>query len=277
MSQAALLEPSASRRAWRVFAGTSWRNVLEFASRPILIVRALLTPILYLLTYLLAYRISGQRTVDGQDSLGFLFMGMVAVDAWNSTLWGSGYAFQHERDLQTIGAVMMAPINRTAYVLGNGMALYLWTIPAHLAGLVVALGLGARFDVRHPVALVIALLALYLGSLAVGYAFAPLFILSRQANMIANFLQVPIYLIAGFLVPRSVLPGWLASATEILPIVPGLDASRDTALSGAGFAAIWPSLALWAAGCVLFFAIGLWGLGRVDRIVRQQGTLELTG
>jgi ABC-type multidrug transport system permease subunit len=95
--------------------------------------------------------------------------------------------------------------------------------------------------------------------------------------MIANFLQVPIYLIAGFLVPRSVLPGWLASATEILPIVPGLDASRETALSGAGFAAIWPSLALWAAGCVLFFAIGLWGLGRVDRIVRQQGTLELTG
>lgn len=277
VGQAALLEPSGLRRAWRVFAGTSWRNVLEFASRPILIVRALLTPVLYLLTYLLAYRISGQQTVDGQDALGFLFLGLVAIDAWNSTLWGSGYAFQHERDLQTIGAVMMAPINRTPYVLGNGMALYLWSIPAQLAGLFVAIGLGARFDVRHPDALIVAILALYLGSLAVGFAFAPLFILSRQANMIANFLQVPVYLIAGFLVPRSVLPGWLARPTEILPIVPALDASRDAALSGAGFAAIGPSLALWAAGCLLCFAIGFWGLRRVDRITRRDGTLELTG
>lgn len=275
--QAALLEPSELKRAWRVFAGTAWRNVLEFASRPILIVRALLTPALYLLTYLIAYRISGQKTVDGQDALGFLYLGLVAIDAWNSTLWGSGYAFQHERDLQTMGAVMMAPIHRTPYVLGNGMALYLWSIPAQLIGLFVALGLGAHFDVQHPIALLVALLALYLGSLAVGYAFAPLFVLSRQANLIANFLQVPVYLVAGFIVPRSVLPGWLARPTAILPIVPGLDVSRATALSGAGFAAIGPSLALWAAGCALCIVIGFWGLRRVDRITRREGTLELTG
>lgn len=275
--QASLLEPSELRRAWRVFAGTSWRNVLEFASRPILIVRALITPILYLLTYLLAYRISGQTSVNGQNALGFLFLGIVAIDAWNSTLWGSGYAFEHERDLQTIGAVMMAPINRSAYVLGNGMALYLWTIPSHLAGVVVAIALGARFTIHDPIALIVMLIALHIGSLAVGFAFAPLFILSRQANMIANFLQVPMYLVAGFLVPRSALPDWLASIAVVLPIVPALDALRATALHGAGLTGILGPLAIWAIGCLVFFAIGLWGLRRVDQIARRQGTLELTG
>lgn len=280
MSEAAVrapfLEPSAFRRAVRLFTATARKNVLEYASRPIMLIRAPLSPVLFLLSYLMAYRISGQTTVNGANALGFLYLGVVAIDAWNSTVWGSGYAFQHERDLQTIGAVMLAPISRPAFVLGHGVATFVfWGVPSQLLGFTVAVLLGARFSIHHPIAVLVSFLTVYIASLAIGFGFSALFILSRQANMLANFLQTPIYLLAGFLVPRSVLPDWLYPVTNVLPIAHALDALRATALTGAGFSDIWRSLAAWIGGCVGFFIIGLWGLRRVDRVSRRLGTLDL--
>ncbi len=142
--------------------------------------------------------------------------------------------------------------------------------------LIAALLLGARFDVAHPLAALLAFSAVYLSSLCLGFAFAGLFILTRQANAMANFLQTPIFLLAGFIVPRSALPDWLAAVSFGLPIAHAVDALRATALTGASFLDVWRPLLFCAATCVAFLVIGLWGLKRVEYAAKRLGTLDLT-
>lgn len=274
--QASLIDANELRSAARLAWATARRFLLRFASRPVMLIRAPVQPLLFLLSYLIAYQVAGVTEVNGANAIGFLYIGALAIDAWTSTVWGSGYAFQWERHEGTIETLMLSPASRVAVVLGNGLGSFIWAIPAQLLGLIPALLLGARFDVDDPVAALISFVAVYVSSLCVGVACAGLFILTRQANAMANFLQTPIFLLAGFIVPRSALPDWLAAISSILPIAHAVDALRATALAGASFTDIWRTLLACAATCAGFVLIGLWGLKRVEHAARRLGTLDLT-
>ena len=273
---AQLIDPSEWRSAARLTWATARRFLLRFASQPIMLLRAPLQPLLYLVSYFIAYEVAGVTEVDGGDAIGFLYIGALAIDAWSSAIWGSGYAFQWERYDSTIEALMLSPASRLAVILGNGLGAFIWSIPSQLLGLVPAFLLGAQFDIADPVAALVAFVAVYGSSLCLGFAFAGLFILSRQANAMANFLQAPIFLLAGFIVPRSALPDWLAPVAGILPITHAVDALRAAALTGASLADIWQDLLACAAISVVFVFVGLWGLKRVEYASRRLGTLDLT-
>ena len=274
---AAIFEPSGLRGAVRLTTATARRNLLRFASRPIMLLRAPLTPLPFLLSYVVAYQVAGQTEVNGGNAVGFLFIGLLGINAWSATLWGAGYAFQTERHDGTIEALMLSPGSRAAVILGNGLAPFVfWTTPSASLALIASLLLGARFSIHDPITMLIALLAIYVSSLCAGFACAGLFILSRQANALANFFQTPIFLLAGFIVPRSALPDWLAAVSNLLPIAHAVDALRAAALTGASFVDIWRMLLACVVTCGVFVLIGLWGLERVEHAARRLGTLDLT-
>lgn len=273
---APIIDPSEWRSAARLTWATARRFLLRFASQPIMLLRAPLQPLIYLVSYFVAYQVAGMTEVDGGNAIGFLFIGALAIDAWSSAIWGSGYAFQWERHESTIEALMLSPGSRLAVVLGNGLGSFIWSVPSQLLGLIPAFLLGAEFDVADPFAALIAFVAVYASSLCLGVAFAGLFILSRQANAMANFLQTPIFLLAGFIVPRSALPDWLEPVAGILPITHAVDALRASALSGAGLSDIWESLLACVATSVGFIVLGLWALKRVEHVSKRLGTLDLT-
>ena len=278
MSQtAAIFEPSGLRSAAHLTIATLRRYLLRFASRPIMLLRAPLQPLLFLLSYIVAYHVAGPTEVNGGNAVGFLFIGLIGIDAWSATLWGSGYAFQWERHEGTIEALMLSPGSRAAVILGNGLGPFVfWTLPSVSLALVVSLQLGARFTIHDPLTLLVAFCSIYASSLCVGFACSGLFILSRQANALANFLQTPIFLLAGFIVPRSALPDWLAAISSVLPIAHAVDALRAAALTGAALTDIWRPLLACAATCAAWILIGLWGLNRVEYAARRLGTLDLT-
>ena len=271
-----LVDPSELRNSARLLRATARRFWLGFASRPIMVIRAPLQPVLFLLSYLIAFQVAGQTSVDGADAIGFLFIGFIGIDAWSSTIWGSGYAFQFERHSGTIETLMLSPASRVPVILGYGIGQFIWAIPSQILGLILALSLGARVDIDAPGAALLGFLAVYLSSLCVGFAFSGLFILSRQANAMANFLQTPIFLLAGFIVPRSALPDWLAAISNVLPIAHAVDALRAATLTGASLTDIWQPLLACAATGAVFVVIGLWGLKRVEYVSKRLGTLDLT-
>jgi ABC-2 type transport system permease protein len=272
---ALLIDPSELRSGLRLTWATARRYLLRFASQPVMLVRAPVS-VLILLTYFMAYQVAGVTDVDGANAIGFLYIGSLAIDAWVSTVWGSGYAFQWERYEGTIESLMLSPASRVAVVLGNGIGEFIWNVPAQLLALIPAFLLGARFEIDDPVAALISFLAIYLSSLCVGVACAGLFILSRRANALANFLMTPIFLLAGFIVPRSALPDWLAATSNILPIAHAVDALRAATLTGASLADTWRSLLACAVTSAVFVVIGLWGPKRVEYVSKRLGTLDLT-
>ena len=68
---------------------------------------------------------------------------------------------------------------------------------------------GARFAISDPLAVLAAGVTMVVASLAVGFTLAGAFVLTRRANLLANVIQHPVYLLGGFVVPRDALPDWL--------------------------------------------------------------------
>jgi ABC-2 type transport system permease protein len=259
----------------RVVTATTRVFLLRFASNPIMMIRGPLGPFLLLLTFHLVYDVSGQTEVDGVAAMGFLVIGMLGTLVWSSTVWGAGNALQAETYQGTISAVLVAPQRISAVILGHGVGSMLFNLPALLVCVVTGYGFGADVRIDHPLAAFISLLSLYLCCLCIGLGFGGVFILSRQSNALSNFLQGPIYLLAGFYVPRSALPGWLQSVSDVLPIAHAVEALRTTVLAGGSLSDVMPALVATAVTSVAFLLVGVVGLNRLDEVVRRRGTLDL--
>lgn len=259
----------------RLVTATARVFLLRYASNPITLIRAPLSPVLILIGFHLAYDVSGQQTVGGANATGFLVTAILGTSAWSATVWGSGNAIQTEVYEGTIGSVIAAPGKISAVITGHGIGSMLFSLPALLVTVGVGVGFGARFDIASPLAAALSLLAVYLCCLCIGLAFGGLFVLSRQSIAMSNFLQAPIYLLASLFVPRSALPDWLQTVSDLLPIAHAIDALRATALSGASLGDVAATLAATAGTSALFLFAGLWSLRRLDDAVRRRGTLDL--
>ncbi|MGI8403164.1 MAG: ABC transporter permease [Thermomicrobiales bacterium] len=259
----------------RVTGATARVYVLRYASNPIQLLRAPLSPVLQLAGFVIAYNISGQTAVADSQVIGFLVIGIFMTEAWSSTVWGSGNALQSERYLGTISAVIAAPASMAAVIVGYTLGSLLAYIPSVATCAVVGILAGATFDVASPLAVGLAFTAVYICTFCIGLAFGGLFILSKHSNSLSNFLQSPIYLLTGFYVPRSVLPGWLQRVSDLIPLSHAVDALRGALLQGKNVEELANALLAAIGTSMVFLIVGIWALGKADRAIRRSGTLDI--
>ncbi|HET9016701.1 MAG TPA: ABC transporter permease [Thermomicrobiaceae bacterium] len=240
------------------------------------VVRWPLGPLLYYVTLLMAYRISGRSLVDGMGAAGFLLVGTMGMILWQANLWNSGYAIERERFEGTLPSLLLTPASRPAVVIGYALAsMAVYVVPNVLVLTPLALLTGARVDVRDPVAVALAGLSLMLAAGVLGYLLAGLFVLSRRANLLANFLQSPIYLLSGMVVPVASLPGPLRSLARVFPISFGMDALRGALLQGAGLGEVVPALIRLVVVSVVLAVAGTWLLRGVEHVAKRGSELDV--
>ncbi len=259
----------------RVIGATARVYVLRYASNPIQLLRAPLSPVLQLAGFVLAYNISGQTTVPASQVIGFLVIGIFMTEAWSATVWGSGNALQSERYLGTISAVIAAPTSTAAVIVGYTLGSLLAYIPSVATCAMVGILAGAKFDVASPLAAGVALITVYVCTFCIGLAFGGLFILSKNSNALSNFLQSPIYLLTGFYVPRSVLPEWLQHISDLIPLSHAVDGLRGALLQGKTVGDLVNPLLAALGTAAVFLIVGIWALGKADRAIRRSGTLDI--
>ncbi len=269
----AFLGPAAHVRA--VVLATARRYVATRYAYPIELLPWVTTALVSFITWSITYAASGRAEVGGTNAAAFLTIGMLGLGTWTSTIWSSGYTLEYERSEGTIGALFLAPASRTAVIAGYGLGSLLWLAPSFVGILALGLLSGARFAVADPLTPLLAVLTIVAVSLATGYAFAGLFILSRRANMLANFLQPPVYLLAGFIVPRAELPDWLRAVSNIIPASHATDALRAATLQRAGLGTIAPTMLTALGVAALYALIGFVSLRRVEHAAKRTGDLDL--
>ena len=259
-----------------VLLATAWAEVERVRAYTIEIIRWPLYPVLYYATLLLAYHASGRTVVDGASVEGFLFVGTIGVVLWGSTIWASGYAMEMERTEGTINSLFLTPASRTAIVFGRGIGSFaIFITPTLVVLTVLAIVTGASFNVQSPLAVALSFLALVFGALALGHALAGAFVLTRRANMWANFLQSPIHLLSGMVVPVSALPDWLSWFATVFPMSAGMNALRQSLLSGAGVADITEPLLRFSLSSLGLLVIGTLLLRRVENVAKRGGQFDL--
>jgi len=239
------------------------------------VIRWPLFPLVFFVMMRLTYSVSGQQTVDGLDVSAFLMIGMFGFITWSGTIWSSGYAIEYERSEGTAAALFLSPASRVAVIAGYGLGGFVWMLPSFVTMGLLGVVSGARLNVADPLAAIGAVLALLTGSLATGFALAGLFILSRRANLLANFLQRPGELLAGALFPRDLLPGPLYALSNCLPVSHALDALRASLLGAATLRDTLPAIALTLAVSAAYALVGALSLRKVEHAAKRSGDLEL--
>lgn len=234
-----------------------------------------LFPIVNYGTLLLAYRISGRATVDGVSAESFLWVGSMAAILWTATLWSAGYAIELERSAGTLASLLLTPASRAAVVFGYGLgSLLSFALPSLIGLGLLAWLAGARPAVQDSLAVGLAGLGLTVSTLSLGYTLAGLFVLTRRANPLANFLQSPIYLLSGMAIPIAALPGPLRWFAEAFPVSFGLDALRRTLLGGADLAAVSGALLRLSGSCLVLLIVGTLLLQRVEHVAKRGAELD---
>lgn len=239
------------------------------------IIRSPMYPAFYFLTIVLAYRVAGRTVVDGYQTLGYLLVGTIGVILWQSNLWASGYAIEQERYEGTINSLFLTPASRAAVVSGYALGSVFFTIlPNTIVIGALALLMNIQTNVQDPLAVFVSVLALSVATYALGFALAGVFVLSRRANLLANFLQSPIYLLSGMIVPISALPGPMRLLADVFPLSAGMNALRQSLLAGSGMGDIAGDLARLITLSALLLIFGLVMLRRVERVAKNGAELD---
>lgn len=239
------------------------------------LIRWPLGPLLTFAAWRITYGASGRAPVEGVTVSGFLLVGIFGMIIWTSSIWASGNAIEVERWSGTTASLFLTPASRVAVVTGYGIGSFIWFFPAFVALAVVALVTGARFNVTDPLAVAAGVFSLVAASLAAGFAFSGLFILSRKANLIANVIQSPAYLLSGLLVPLSSLPGWLRTISGGIPVTQAVVALRSSMLLGASIRSVAPAILHSLAVSLVWFVVGLTALRWVEHVAKHTGQLDL--
>src|SRR4029079_14183004 len=91
---------------------------------------------------------------------------------------------------------------------------------------------GVDLPFEHPVAFGFAVVATVVSIGAMGFLLAVSFVPYPPAWALGNLLEYPVWLIAGFLVPLTLLPGWVRPISWLLAPTWGVAAIRDEAPGG---------------------------------------------
>lgn len=263
------------REWWQTVAATTTASFKRNNAYVINIIRIPVFPIGLFLTSYFAWQAAGAATIDGINVSGFLLAGMVGLICWSSSVWWTGSAIENERWEGTIAALFLTPASRVAVVVGHGLGGFLFLVPSFAMVALLGVLTGARFNVGSLFAVVASTVALLVSSLAMGFLLASFFILTRRANLMANIIQHPLYLLGGFMIPRDELPEALHVVSQAMPIAHAVDAFRASMLASASLGDVGDALIATALTATFFVLIGILGIRRVEHVAKRAGQLDL--
>lgn len=180
-----------------------------------------------------------------------------------------------ERQRGTLGNLFLAPAPRYAWL--GGFQLFavvesLICATITLVGGILAFGL--HVDVNVPallLAIVLFILCLWGFSMITG----AIGVAIRDANQLSNLIFTPLMLVAGTMYPISLLPDWLRIPARCLPFGYAMQALADATSRDASVSQLCHQLLPLAGFAAVLPVLGVYAFGRVVRLTRDRGTLDL--
>ncbi|GAA2216518.1 hypothetical protein GCM10009850_119870 [Nonomuraea monospora] len=239
------------------------RNTLV---RPLYQVMILVQPVMMATLAHYVYR-------DASDSF-YVVLGSGMSGMWMATAFSSAGDIGRERGNGTIQPVMVAEVPIWVVFAGRTFgALLLSAIPVCVSMLFSVLILGRRFpDGASAPGLLLAVVVFGLGCHALGLLLSNLFLLSRRTVVLQNFLEWPLLITSGVIIPVSALPEALRRLASALPMRWGAEAAAR-AYGGGGIAWGPIGLALLLTAAYVTASVLLWRL--IERRVRVTASLDL--
>jgi ABC-2 type transport system permease protein len=231
-------------------------------------VLGILWPLFFATVAFLMYRIqSDDRT------LLFAAVGASVMGVWSSVSTSGSGVVQRERWQGTLELLVAAPVPMPLVLLPITVAMATIGLASMVATLLWGRFLfGIDVTIVHPALFVLALPVTVVSVGAVGFLLSVTVVRYRSAWALGSALELPVWLVGGFLVPIGILPGWVRPLSWLLAPTWGVQAIREAALGGNPL----PELGL----CLLigagYLGLGVLAADSVLRSARRNATLALS-
>lgn len=269
---------SSHLRAVLMIAYKDWQHFLRY---PINAVGYVLQPIIWLAPAVFmgqAFSVNGQAQgfaayAGTSDYISFILLGSLLSNFINAVFWGIGYALKNDMDSGVLESNWLTPMPRPLMMIAR-------TISSLVTSTIVSLGIllvgSLLFGFRPTGSLLEALvpvIPMLIGLYGFGLAFAAVVLLMRDANTLVDVSSFLVTLFSGSQFPVQALPRFMLPISLALPLTYGFDAARGILLKSATLLPIPVEVGLLVVFMFVMTAVGLGVFARMERTVRQKGTL----
>jgi ABC-2 type transport system permease protein len=211
----------------------------------------------------------------GGDYAIFVVVGSGLTGLWSSLLFVSGGSLNQERWSGTLESLVGMPTSLEVIVLGKNLAYVTQSMGSMvLAYALASLLFGTPLVVAQPIAFLISIVFTMISFVCFGLLLAPMFVANPDIRNFVNGLEYPMYILAGFLFPIALLPGWTTPFSYVLAPYWAAEALH-AASAGSGtlstLALDWGIMLLLGA---IYVLIGRWLFRAFLRKARQDATLD---
>ena len=258
-----------SVRVFAIGGVISYRALFAFLHPAVFVPTMVVVPIFQILLFAYIGRSAG--VADDE----FYVIGNAVHNASLPCIWAMVHAISGERFANTLGYILASPAPRVPLFLGRA-------VPVVANGFVVAIFalvvggaiLGVTFSVGTlaPVAVVVAVAAF--ACTGVGLVNAALGLVIRDVGILNNLLFGFLLVFTGANVPIDLLPGWIRTISQGLPLTHGIAAARELA-AGATLAGVGDLVAREALVGGVYAAIGFTMIRVFEGWSRRRATLEI--
>jgi ABC-2 type transport system permease protein len=251
------------------FVFVSWKLQFKMIMRsPFDGIGNVIYPLFFATTAFFVFKAGSSPRTLIYASLGAAVMGM-----WSSVSTSAGSAMQRERWWGTLELLVAAPRHFSLVLFPSTLGLAtvgIYNLAATLLWGRFAFGIPLTVD--HWLLFCLSIVGTVLAFAGLGLLFAVSFVRFRAAWVLGNFFEYPVWLICGFLVPLSLLPGWVRPISWVLAPTWGMNAIRESALGGTPL----PDLLLCLGLGAVYVAFAVLVTNRVLYDARARGSLSLT-
>jgi ABC-2 type transport system permease protein len=207
----------------------------------------------------------------GADYGMFVVVGSGLTGLWSSLLFISGNSINVERWSGTLESLVAAPIPFDVIVFGKNLANVIQSLLSMVcAYALAALFFGYSLDLTQPLLFLASLLLSVFAFISFGLIIAPIFIMYRSVQQWQNAMEFPVYILAGFLFPIALLPGWTTPISYILPPYWAAIALHGTSTQNAPMEQTLFAMAM----MILFSVIDLFIASRLFRIMLYKARVD---
>ena len=213
------------------------------------------------------------ETAGTTDIVGYLFLGMLALNLASAGFWGVAFSIKQELDAGTLEPAWLTPTRRETFVVGMTLSGLIIAVIATVVLILIGIWLfGAELAPRLAIAAPVLTIA-SIGVLGIGYLVGAVVLRMRDANFFVDAADFIFVVLSGAAFPIIVLPEMVRWISYLLPTTHALDLMRVAALDTRPLLPLpleWLMLAVTSVGLLV---VGRWAWLSTEHRLRVKGTL----
>lgn len=210
---------------------------------------------------------------EGGQYFGFVVAGMATYQFVNAAVMSVPSAVASGIRTGTFEALLATPARLPVLVAGMMGYPFAWTAARGLAMLLAGWLMGAHYAPDRFALAIVIWAAITLAYLPFGLLASALLLVTRSSGPLPGAVLSASVLLGGVYYPTHVIPSWIRSVAEIVPLTPGLRALRVVLSGDGGLAQVAPDLAMLAGLTAVLMSGAVAALHLALAHARRTGTL----